>query len=106
MKPVPPTVDQIGRRVLTASSNQEPCASRGSFVIDHRGEAACVLRLSPAVDVRDGTAGKDKEGGQVWEGKQGFSHTSGKQCWSEACQDVPGGVETKYESVRSGMFVF
>ena len=77
---------------------------RGQF--DHRGEAACVLRLSPAVDVRDGTAGKDKEGGQVWEGKQGFSHTSGKQCWSEACQDVPGGVETKYESVRSGMFVF
>lgn len=49
MKPVPPTVDQIGRRVLTASSNQEPCASRGSFIIDHRGEAACVLRLSPAV---------------------------------------------------------
>lgn len=44
-----PTVDQIGRRVLTASSNQEPCASRGSFIIDHRGEAACVLRLSPAV---------------------------------------------------------
>ena len=65
-----------------------------------------LLRLSPAVDVRDGTAGKDKEGGQVWEGKQGFSHTSGKQCWSEACQDVPGGLETKYESVRSGMFVF
>lgn len=49
MKPVPCNVDQIGRGVLIASSNQEPRASGGSFVIDHRGEAACVLRLSPAV---------------------------------------------------------
>lgn len=31
-----------------------------------------LLRLSPAVDVLDGTPGKDKDGGQVWEGKQGF----------------------------------
>ena len=51
-----------------------------------------LLRLSPAVDVLDGTPGKDKDGGQVGVGDEAF-------------QDVPGGVEMKYEAVRSGIFV-
>lgn len=68
-----------------------------------------LLRLSPAVDVLDGTPGKDKDGGQVWEGKQGFSAMQeavvGVGVGDEAFQDVPGGVEMKYEAVRSGIFV-
>lgn len=63
-----------------------------------------LLRLSPAVDVLDRTPGKDKDGGQVWGGKQGFRPCR-KQCGGEAFQDVAGGEEMKYEAVRSGMCV-
>ena len=43
-----------------------------------RAHMFSLLRLSPAVDVPDGTPGKDKDGGQVWEGEVGI------QCHQEA----------------------
>lgn len=65
------------------------------------------LRLSLADDVADGTPGKDKDGGQVWERGSGDSVPSGSNVvggvW-EHSRMFQMGWEAKYEAVRSDVF--